>query len=131
MVPVAPGLLAPSGSLAVGLALALRDVVQRMAGAGWSLVAVECGTLISLALSPRSLVAASGLAFALSEIADLAVYPPLQRRGLVLAVLVSGAVGAAIDSALFLGWPSGRSTISPDRTSGNSRPWHWRRSPSG
>ena len=33
LVPVAPGLLAPSGVLAAGAALVLRDVVQRCLGA--------------------------------------------------------------------------------------------------
>jgi uncharacterized PurR-regulated membrane protein YhhQ (DUF165 family) len=38
----------------------------------------------------------------LAELADLAVYAPLRQRRLGLAVLASGAVGAAIDSAVFL-----------------------------
>src|SRR5262245_44991659 len=35
LVPVAPGLLAPSGVLMVGLALVLRDLVQRRLGRQW------------------------------------------------------------------------------------------------
>ena len=35
LVPVAPGLLAPSGVLTVGAALVLRDVVQRCLGLPW------------------------------------------------------------------------------------------------
>jgi hypothetical protein len=35
LVPVAPGLLAPSGVLTVGAALVLRDVVQRCLGLTW------------------------------------------------------------------------------------------------
>ncbi len=42
------------------------------------------------------------MAFVLSETADLAVFTPLQRRGLVLAVAASGAVGIVVDSILFL-----------------------------
>src|SRR4051794_10606174 len=34
LIPVAPGLLAPSGVLMVGAALVLRDLVQRRFGAG-------------------------------------------------------------------------------------------------
>jgi len=41
-------------------------------------------------------------AFLLSESADLLVYTPLQRRGLVLAVLASSLVGLIVDSVLFL-----------------------------
>ena len=37
LVPVAPGLLAPSGVLTVGAALVLRDVVQRCLGLAWGL----------------------------------------------------------------------------------------------
>ena len=38
LVPVAPGLMAPSGVLAVGAALVLRDVVQRCLGPVWALL---------------------------------------------------------------------------------------------
>lgn len=37
-----------------------------------------------------------------SELADLAVYTPLQKNRLVVAVVASGIVGLVIDSALFL-----------------------------
>lgn len=103
LVPVAPGLLAPSGVLVAGLALVLRDLVQRTSGVAASLAAVAAGTLLSLATADPALVVASGAAFLASELADLAVYTPLARRGLVIAVLASGVVGAAVDSALFLG----------------------------
>jgi uncharacterized PurR-regulated membrane protein YhhQ (DUF165 family) len=38
----------------------------------------------------------------LSELADFAVYTPLQRRGLVLAVIASAGVGLVVDSIVFL-----------------------------
>ena len=38
----------------------------------------------------------------LSEMADLGVYTPLQRRRLVLAVFASGIVGLFVDSVVFL-----------------------------
>lgn len=102
LVPVAPGLMAPSGVLMVGLALVLRDLVQRRLGAAAGLSAIAVGAAISAALAPPQLVAASAVAFALSELADFAVYTPLQRRGLVLAVVASSAVGLVADSVLFL-----------------------------
>ena len=40
MLPVAPGLAAPSGVLAVGAALVFRDHVQRRLGLAWSLGAI-------------------------------------------------------------------------------------------
>src|SRR5690606_3649154 len=49
-----------------------------------------------------ALVAASVAAFLLSELADFAVYTPLQRRGLIRAVIISSLVGLAVDSVVFL-----------------------------
>jgi uncharacterized PurR-regulated membrane protein YhhQ (DUF165 family) len=102
LVPVAPGLMAPSGVLMIGLALVLRDLVQRRLGLAWAAGAVLAGAAASAALAPPALVIASAVAFLLSEFADLAVYTPLQRRGLVLAVAASGAVGLVVDSVVFL-----------------------------
>ena len=45
---------------------------------------------------------ASAAAFLFSEIADLIVFTPLQKRGLVLAAVVSSIVGLVIDSIIFL-----------------------------
>ena len=47
----------------------------------------------------RSITAA---AFLLSEAADFAVYTPLARRRLVLAVVASSLVGLVVDSLIFL-----------------------------
>lgn len=102
LVPVAPGLLAPSGVLAAGAALVLRDVVQRCLGAAWGLAAIIAGTVLSAFIAPQSLVLASGAAFLLSEVADFAVYTPLQRRRLVLAVTLSAGAGLIVDSVVFL-----------------------------
>jgi uncharacterized PurR-regulated membrane protein YhhQ (DUF165 family) len=102
LIPVAPGLMAPSGVLLVGLALVLRDLVQRRLGVAFGLAAIAIGTLLSAALAPPSLVVASTVVFLLSELADFAVYTPLQRRGLVMAVLASSVVGLVADSVLFL-----------------------------
>lgn len=102
LVPVAPGLMAPSGVLMIGLALVLRDLVQRRLGVGFSAAAVLAGAALSAFLAPPALVIASAVAFLLSEFADLAVYTPLQKRGLVLAVLASSVVGLIVDSIAFL-----------------------------
>jgi uncharacterized PurR-regulated membrane protein YhhQ (DUF165 family) len=102
VVPVAPGLMAPSGVMMVGVALVLRDLVQRRLGAIMSALAILCGTALSAMLAPPSLVLASGVAFLLSEFADLAVYTPLARRRLVVAVVASSVVGLVVDSIVFL-----------------------------
>ncbi|UKJ75431.1 VUT family protein [Azospirillum brasilense] len=102
VLPVAPGIAAPSGVLIVGLALVLRDLVQRRLGAAWSIAAIVIGTLLSALLAPQNLIVASAVAFLLSELTDFAVYTPLLRRGLVLAVAISGLAGLLVDSVVFL-----------------------------
>jgi hypothetical protein len=102
LVPVAPGLMAPSGVVVIGAALVLRDVVQRLLGATWALAAILAGAALSLAIAPPALVIASATAFLLSELADFAVYTPLQRRRLLLAMLASSGVGLLVDSVVFL-----------------------------
>lgn len=103
LIPVAPGgLMAPSGVLMAGLALVLRDLVQRRLGIAYGLAAIGAGTALSAALAPAPLVVASAIAFLLSELVDLAIYTPLQKRGLVLAVAASSFIGLVADSLLFL-----------------------------
>jgi queuosine precursor transporter len=102
LVPVAPGIMAPSGVLMVGAALVLRDLVQRRLGVEFGICAIIVGAMISAALAPASLVIASAAAFLLSEFADFAVYTPLARRRLVTAVVASSVVGLVVDSIVFL-----------------------------
>jgi uncharacterized PurR-regulated membrane protein YhhQ (DUF165 family) len=102
LIPVAPGLMAPSGVLMIGVALMLRDLVQRRLGVAIASLAILIGTAISALLAPPALVIASAAAFLISEFADLAVYTPLARRRLVAAVVASGIVGLLIDSVVFL-----------------------------
>jgi uncharacterized PurR-regulated membrane protein YhhQ (DUF165 family) len=102
LLPVGFGLMAPSGVVIIGIALVLRDFVQRDLGARWTIAAMVAGALLSAAIAPPALVVASATAFILSELADLAVYTPLRERQLAMAVLASGVVGAAVDSAVFL-----------------------------
>jgi uncharacterized PurR-regulated membrane protein YhhQ (DUF165 family) len=102
LIPVAPGLMAPSGVAMIGVALVLRDLVQRRLGVGWSAAAVIVGAILSALVAPPSLVLASAAAFLLSEFADLAVYTPLARRRLIAAVVASSLVGLVVDSIVFL-----------------------------
>lgn len=102
LIPVAPYLMAPSGVAMIGVALVLRDLVQRRLGVGWSAGAVVAGAILSALVAPPSLVLASAVAFLLSESADLAVYTPLARRGLVVAMVASSIVGLVVDSIVFL-----------------------------
>lgn len=102
VIPVAPGVMAPSGVLMIGAALVLRDLVQRRLGIEFGIAAIVAGAAISAGLAPASLVLASAAAFLLSEFADFAVYTPLARRRLVLAVVASSLVGLVVDSIVFL-----------------------------
>jgi hypothetical protein len=102
LVPVWPGISAPSGVLMIGLALVLRDIVQRRLGPKVALLAILIGTAISGVLAPPAIVIASVAAFLLSELADFAVYTPLQKRRFVTAVMASSVVGLVIDSVVFL-----------------------------
>ena len=102
LVPVAPEIMAPSGVLMVGAALVLRDLVQRRLGVEFGIGAIVAGAAISAGLAPPALVLASAAAFLLSEFADFAVYTPLARRRLVVAVIASSVVGLVVDSIVFL-----------------------------
>lgn len=102
LVPVGFGLLAPSGVLVIGVALVLRDMVHERLGAGWAAGTIVAGAALSAGVAPAALVVASGAAFLLSELSDMAVYTPLRERRLGLAVLASGVVGAAVDSSVFM-----------------------------
>jgi uncharacterized PurR-regulated membrane protein YhhQ (DUF165 family) len=102
LVPVAPGIMAPSGVLMIGAALVLRDLVQRRLGVEFGLGAIVAGAALSAAVAPAALVLASTVAFLLSELADFAVYTPLARRRLVAAVVASSTVGLVVDSLVFL-----------------------------
>ena len=107
LIPVFPtihgvALMAPSGVLMIGIALVLRDLLQRRLGAVYSASAVVLGAMLSSIIAPPALVIASAVAFLLSEFADMAVYTPLARRRLVTAVVASSAAGLVVDSVIFL-----------------------------
>lgn len=104
------GLTAPAGVYAAGLAFGLRDALHERAGRWWVIAAIALGAALSWVLSDAvtipgghaAIAVASGVAFLLSELADLAVYEPLRERQWTAAVVVSNIVGAIVDSALFL-----------------------------
>jgi uncharacterized PurR-regulated membrane protein YhhQ (DUF165 family) len=102
LIPVAPGLMAPSGVTMIGIALVLRDLVQRRLGVGVAAGAILAGAALSAFVAPPALVIASAAAFLISEFADLAVYTPLAQRRLIAAVVASSFVGLVVDSIVFL-----------------------------
>ena len=62
LIPVAPGVVAPSGVLTIGLALVLRDLVQRRLGLAAGFGAIALGATLSWALAPPAIVVASSAA---------------------------------------------------------------------
>lgn len=110
IVSIGFGLTAPAGVYFAGLAFWLRDILHDLGGRRWVLTAIATGTLTSWVQSDAvtvpggmtSIAVASGVAFALSELADFAVYAPLRERHRVAGIALSNTVGACVDSALFL-----------------------------
>jgi len=100
-VPVGFGLMAPAGVYAAGLAFTLRDLTHTALGRSAVIAAILAGAALSWAIAPAFAVA-SGVAFLVSEAADLAVYEPIRRRSWLGAVALSNTAGLIVDSALFL-----------------------------
>jgi uncharacterized PurR-regulated membrane protein YhhQ (DUF165 family) len=96
------GLIVSAGTFAAGLALAVRDALDRAGGLRWVLPTILAGVALSAVLASPVLAVASAAAFALSELADLAVWRGLRRRTIGGAVAASNAVGALVDTAVFL-----------------------------
>lgn len=101
VVPVGFGLVAPAGVYAVGVAFTLRDIAHRALGPWAVMAAIVVGASLSYVIAPQFAVA-SGVAFLVSELADLTVYTPLRERSWAAALVASNTVGLAVDSALFL-----------------------------
>lgn len=119
-IPVWPGIVAPAGVLFAGLAFTLRDTIHENAGPRWTLAAIAGGTALSLTYGPPRVALAAAVAFALSELADLAVYTPLRRRSRIAAVAASNTVGFVADSVLFLSLAFGSLTYLPGQIVGKA-----------
>lgn len=129
VLPVWPGIEAPSGVYVVGVTLVLRDLLQRairsdltrevrgrgiMAGvvavrepheravALRVLALIFVGAALSALISPAVAIA-SGVAFAVSESVDFGVFTLTESRlGLYGAIVASNAVSIVVDSLIFL-----------------------------
>ncbi len=96
------GGLVLAGTFAAGLTFAVRDGLHEVGGRWWVFGAIAVGAGLSVWLANPMLALASGTAFAVSELADFAVYAPLRRRTMAGAAALSNTVGAVVDSLLFL-----------------------------
>lgn len=113
------GLTATAGTLAAGFALALRDATQDALGRRAVVAAIVVGAALSFLISDPFVALASGVAFLVSEAADFLVYTPIRARSRLgdrrwaTAVLASNAVGAVVDTVVFLGIAFGTAAIAP------------------
>lgn len=102
LIPVGFGFMAPSGVLVIGAALVLRDAVHELLGWKAATIAILVGGALSWSFAAPGLAVASVAAFVAGEVLDLAIFAKIKRRSVAVAVLASGVVGAAVDSAVFL-----------------------------
>jgi queuosine precursor transporter len=80
--------------------------VQDTAGRRWAVLALLAGAGLSWVVASPQLALASAVAFGLSELADMAIYTPLRKRGYVRAAIASNLVGSVVDTVVFL-WLAG------------------------
>ena len=103
MVNIGFGYSAPAGVFFAGIAFTLRDALHELGNKWWVIGAILLGAGLSFLLEDAQKFAiASGVAFMVSEMADLAIYTPLRKRGWLKAVAASNVVGFTVDSILFL-----------------------------
>lgn len=102
LIPVGFGLVATAGTYAAGLTFVFRDLIHEAGGRRLAIAAIVTGALLSWFVASPALAVASGVTFLIAEMFDLAVYVPLRKRGLLIAVLVSNVVGFTLDTFLFL-----------------------------
>ena len=87
-------------TVVTGLVLVARDFAQREIG-HWVLIAMAVALLLTWATSGGELALASGIAFAVSELVDWAVYT-FTKLKLSTRVLLSSALAAPVDTTVFL-----------------------------
>lgn len=112
LISVGFGLVATAGTYFAGLTFVLRDSVQDAWGRYAALGVIAVGALLSYLIADPFIATASAVAFLAAEIADLAIYTPLRKRGYVRAAIASNVVGAVVDTFLFL-WIAGFGVTAP------------------
>lgn len=109
VISVGFGRVAPAGVFCIGAVLVLRDWIQQMRGLLWTMPLVYVAGLASWGIGDAAgwtglekIAVASVVAFTVSETIEAVVFTPLRNRNLTLGVALSGTVGNALDSFLFL-----------------------------
>lgn len=106
--PVGFGYLAPGGVFAIGGVLVLRDWLNQL-DTKLSLALIPVASGLSYGIgeaagwsSLQKIALASVAAFLISEGVEWVVFAPIRKRSLTLGVALSGSVGIALDSYVFL-----------------------------
>lgn len=102
MIPVGFGFTSTAGTFLAGVTFVLRDALQDVAGKIVTVLVIIAAAALSFALSDPFVAMASAAAFLLAELADLAVYTPLRKRGYIRAAVTSNVVGSLVDTVVFL-----------------------------
>lgn len=102
LVSVGFGLVTTAGTYAAAIVLIARNLSQDEIGRRAVLLLMLAGVVLSWWLASPQLAVASGVAFALSEAADMAVYTPLRKRGRSRSLAAASVVGAVVDTSVFL-----------------------------
>lgn len=106
--PVGFGYLAPGGVFAIGGVLVLRDWLNQLdTKVSLALIPVASGLSYGIGeiagwSSLQKIALASVAAFLISEGVEWAVFAPIRKRSLTAGVALSGSVGIALDSYVFL-----------------------------
>jgi uncharacterized PurR-regulated membrane protein YhhQ (DUF165 family) len=100
LVRLPDGTMWPPISLVVGFIFVARDFAQREIGHK-VLLAMLAGATISYFMASPMIAVASAAAFLVSELVDWAIYS-FTRRPLSQRILYSSALGAPVDSLVFL-----------------------------
>jgi uncharacterized PurR-regulated membrane protein YhhQ (DUF165 family) len=107
-VPLTP-YSAPAGVFCIGAVLVLRDWMQQLRGLALTMPLVYLAGLVTWGVGYlagwrgwQDVAVASVVAFSVSETIEALVFTPLRRRNLSLGVALSGTIGNAVDSYLFL-----------------------------
>lgn len=102
-------LVAPAGVLCIGAAFVLRDWLAQLAGFAWGFAVIPVAGAASYIIGTaagwsglQKIAVASLVAFLVSETVEAVVFAPIRKRSLTFGVLLSGMVGNALDSWLFL-----------------------------
>lgn len=102
--PTGFGFEIAAGTWFAGLTLVIRDGINESfrRPVPWVVMLVLIGAAVSYGFSPGAIALASALAFGVAELSDFVVYQRIRDHSRAQGVLVSGLVGAAVDTALFL-----------------------------